>query len=134
MRRDPFQAIADPTRRALIAVLVKKPSTLNKLAENFTISRPAVSKQIKILNQCGLVKITQKGRERHCEADLVNLKTVVGWLEEYRSLWDIEQEAGEMPIAPAPESLKKQPETKDKKEEEIPKKSKPVSSYQYELF
>ena len=63
MRRDVFQAIADPTRREIIELLAGKQLTLNAVADNFTISRPAISKQIKILTECGLVTITRQGRE-----------------------------------------------------------------------
>jgi DNA-binding transcriptional ArsR family regulator len=61
MRRDSFQAIADPTRRAIIGMLANKPLNLNAVAENFDISRPAISKQIKILVECGLIRIKQQG-------------------------------------------------------------------------
>ena len=87
MRRDPFQAIADPTRRAIIGLLAVMPLNLNALAENFDISRPAVSKQIKILEECGLVRISQKGRERICELRLQNLAEVSNWMEPYRKFW-----------------------------------------------
>ena len=64
LRRDVFQAIADPTRREIIGLLANKALTLNGVAENFPVSRPAISKHIKILTQCGLVVIKQQGRER----------------------------------------------------------------------
>ena len=64
MRRDVFQAIADPTRREIIGLLSKQSLTLNGVAENFEISRPAISKHINILTECGLVVIKQQGRER----------------------------------------------------------------------
>lgn len=127
LRRDAFQAIADPTRRSIIAVLVKKPSTLNKLAENFTISRPAVSKQVKILNQCGLIKITPKGRERHCEVDLAKLRLVVDWLEEYRSFWAIPSESEK-------NVLLQEKELDKEEEKKITKKPKTPAVVQYELF
>ena len=66
MRRDVFQAIADPTRRAIIALLATAPLNLNAVADKFEISRPAISKLIKILTECGLVTIRQDGRERYC--------------------------------------------------------------------
>jgi DNA-binding transcriptional ArsR family regulator len=65
MRRDVFQAIADPTRRDIIAMLAGKPMNLNAVADRFDISRPAISKHIKILTQCGLITIRQQGRERY---------------------------------------------------------------------
>jgi DNA-binding transcriptional ArsR family regulator len=88
MRRDVFQAIADPTRRAIISMIANKPMNLNAVAERFDISRPAVSKQIKILTQCGLVTMTQQGRERYCEAKLQKLNEVSEWVEQYRVFWN----------------------------------------------
>ena len=64
-RRDVFQAIADPTRRAILGLLTVKALTLNAVAENFNISRPAVSKHVKVLEECGLITIEQHGREKH---------------------------------------------------------------------
>ena len=87
-RRDPFQAIADPTRRQIIDLLAKGSMNLNAIAENFDISRPAVSQQIKILTECGLVIIQQKGRQRYCEAQLTALREVSGWIEQYRVFWE----------------------------------------------
>ena len=88
MRRDVFQAIADPTRREIIGLLAKKTMNLNSVAEKFDISRPAISKHIKILTECGLVKIRQDGRERYCEARLQQLNEVTNWVEQYRQYWD----------------------------------------------
>lgn len=87
MRRDVFQAIADPNRRAIINLLVNQKLTLNGVAENFTISRPAISKHIKILTECGLVVIKQTGRERYCEVKLQQLNEVSEWIEQYRTFW-----------------------------------------------
>ena len=88
MRRDVFQAIADPTRREIIGLLAKKTMNLNSVAKKFDISRPAISKHIKILTECGLVKIRQDGRERYCEARLQQLNEVTNWVEQYRHYWD----------------------------------------------
>lgn len=88
MRRDVFQAIADPTRRAIINMIANQPMNLNAVAERFDISRPAISKQIKILTQCGLVTIKQQGRERYCEAKLQKLNEVSEWIEQYRVFWN----------------------------------------------
>ena len=88
MRRDVFQAIADPTRREIIYLLSNKRLTLNKIAENFNISRPAVSKHIKILSECGLLTISQYGRERFCKINYGPLKEVINWLEYFNGLWD----------------------------------------------
>jgi DNA-binding transcriptional ArsR family regulator len=88
MRRDVFQAIADPTRRAILGLLALQSLTLNGIAQNFDISRPAISKHIKILTECGLVTITQQGRERYCEAQLDQLQEVADWVEQYRAFWN----------------------------------------------
>jgi len=88
MRRDVFRAIADPNRRAILGLLARKRLTLNGVAENFHISRPAVSKHIKILKECGLVVVIQQGRERYCEARFDNLHEVTDWVEQYRQLWE----------------------------------------------
>jgi len=83
MRRDTFQAIADPNRREIIELLVKEKLSLNKLAAHFNISRPAISKHVKILEECGMVKVTSKGRERFCEARTGGLKDVTKWLSKF---------------------------------------------------
>lgn len=88
MRRDVFQAIADPTRREIINLLAQKPLNLNAVADNFDISRPAVSKHIKILTECGLIIIQQQGRERYCRAELAKLKEVSEWANRYREFWN----------------------------------------------
>jgi DNA-binding transcriptional ArsR family regulator len=87
MRRDVFQAIADPTRRAIINMISHQSLNLNAVAESFDISRPAISKHIKILTQCGLITIKQQGRERYCEAKLQKLDEVSQWVEQYRAFW-----------------------------------------------
>ncbi len=86
-RRDVFQAIADPTRREILGHLALQSMNLNDVAARFTISRPAISKHIKILTECGLIKINKQGRERHCIADLQKLKTVDQWLNLHRIFW-----------------------------------------------
>lgn len=88
MRRDVFQAIADPTRREIISMIAHQTLNLNSVAEKFHISRPAISKHIKILTECGLIVINQKGRERHCEARLNKLNEVSDWVEQYRKFWN----------------------------------------------
>jgi DNA-binding transcriptional ArsR family regulator len=87
MRRDIYQAIADPTRREIIHLIAREQMNLNTVAENFNISRPAISKHIKILAECGLITIKQKGRERYCEAKLDKLNEVSEWVEQYRAFW-----------------------------------------------
>lgn len=88
MRRDVFQAIADPNRRAILSLLAEKRMTLNGVAENFRISRPAVSKHIKILKECGLVVVIPQGRERYVEARFDKLNEVSHWIEKYRQIWE----------------------------------------------
>lgn len=87
MRRDVFQAIADPTRRDIINLIAYKPLNLNAIAENFEVSRPAISQHIKILMECGLIEMKKQGRERYCEAKLGQLNEVAQWIEQYRKLW-----------------------------------------------
>src|SRR6201989_3004188 len=87
MRRDVFQAIADPTRREIINMLAGKSLNLNSVAEQFHISRPAISKHIKILTECGLIVIKEQGRERYCLAQLQKLNEVSEWIEQYRVFW-----------------------------------------------
>ncbi len=87
MRRDVFQAIADPTRRQIINLVAHQRLNLNSVAENFDVSRPAISKHIKILTECGLITIQQQGRDRYCEAKLDKLHEVSDWVEQYRTLW-----------------------------------------------
>lgn len=88
MRRDVFQAIADPTRRAIISMLANEQLNLNAIAERFEVSRPAISKHIKILMQCGLVSIQQQGRDRYCIAKYKKLEEVSAWVEQYRKFWN----------------------------------------------
>lgn len=88
MRRDVFQAIADPNRRAILSLLARQRLTLNRVADNFRISRPAVSRHIKILAECGLVVVTQQGRQRYCEAKPDKLNEVSDWVEQYRQIWE----------------------------------------------
>ena len=87
-RRDVFQAIADPTRRSIIGMVAEKPLNLNSLAEQFDVSRQAISLHVKILTECGLIIIKQKGRERFCEAKLDPLSEVSKWIEQYRQFWE----------------------------------------------
>ncbi|HEX6035833.1 MAG TPA: metalloregulator ArsR/SmtB family transcription factor [Anaerolineales bacterium] len=88
MRRDVFQAIADPNRRAIIGLLANQKLTVNAVAEHFSISRPAVSRHIKILKECGLVIVRQEGRERYCEVRLDKLNEVSDWVEKYQKIWE----------------------------------------------
>jgi DNA-binding transcriptional ArsR family regulator len=88
MRRDVFHAIADPNRRAIISLLANQQLTINAVAEHFPISRPAISKHIKILAECGLVLVHRQGRERYCEARLDKLNEVADWIEQYQKIWE----------------------------------------------
>lgn len=88
MRRDVFQAIADPVRREIIALLADEVLSINAIAERFAISRPAISKHLKILNECGIVHFQKKGRERYCEIQPKSLLPVSLWIEQYRKLWE----------------------------------------------
>ncbi|MGF6848763.1 DNA-binding transcriptional ArsR family regulator [Chitinophaga sp. W3I9] len=107
MRRDVFQAIADPTRRQIIGLLANSSLNLNAIADNFDISRPAISKHIRILTECGLVTIRQDGRERFCSADLRQLKTVADWTAQYHEFWTQKLDALENYLAKSPKSRRK---------------------------
>ena len=96
MRRDVFQAIADPTRREIIRLVAREPLNLNSVAENFQVSRPAISKHIKILTQCGLVKIKVQGRDHICEAQLEKLSEVSEWVAQYKQFWEQKLDALEL--------------------------------------
>lgn len=93
MRRDVFQAIADPTRREIINLISHRSLNLNAVADNFDISRPAISRHIKILTECGLIIIKQQGRERYCEARLEKLHEVSEWVESFRIFWTAKLDA-----------------------------------------
>ena len=88
MRRDVFQAIADPTRRDILMLIVSKAMTPNALAEHFDSSRQVVSKYIKILTECKLVKQEQTGREIYNHFNPQKMKEVDKWLEPFRALWE----------------------------------------------
>ena len=88
IRRDVFQAIADPNRRQIIDLLSKEPMTLNAIADKFHISRPAVSQHIKHLTECGVVEVEQKGRERYCKIKPQSLIPAFLWLEQYQKQWE----------------------------------------------
>src|ERR1700733_6113413 len=89
MRRDIFQAIADPTRRAIIALIALQAMTPNALAEHFNTSRQAVSKHIKILTECELVKQELSGREIYYALEIKKMKEIDKWLEQFRKIWEI---------------------------------------------
>jgi DNA-binding transcriptional ArsR family regulator len=87
-RRDVFQAIADPTRRDIINLIANQSMNLNSIAENFDVSRPAISQHIKILIECRLVTVKQQGRERFVEASLQPLQKVTDWIAPFRKMID----------------------------------------------
>ena len=88
MRRDVFQAIADPTRRAIIALLALQAMTPNALAEHFNTTRQAVSKHLRILTECELVKQEHQGREIYYQLEIEKMKEIDKWLEQYRKIWE----------------------------------------------
>ncbi len=87
-RRDVFQAIADPTRRDILSVLTTEPQNLNSIAGRFDMTRQAISLHVKILTECGVITITQKGRERYCSLEPQELSKVADWLEPFKKLWE----------------------------------------------
>ncbi|WP_422081353.1 ArsR/SmtB family transcription factor [Ulvibacterium sp.] len=88
MRRDVFQAIADPVRRDIIQLLAERTLTVNSVAEKFDVSRPAISKHLKILQECGLVTIHKQGRERYCQIRPKSLIPAFLWVDQYKKLWE----------------------------------------------
>ena len=88
MRRDIFQAIADPTRRAIIALIALQAMTPNAIAENFHSTRQAVSKHLRILTECELVKQEQQGREIYYSLQIEKMKEIDKWLSRYRKMWE----------------------------------------------
>ncbi len=88
MRRDVFQAIADPVRRDIIGLLANETLSVNTVAEKFDVSRPAISKHLKILKECGIIVIKKQGRERFCEIQPRNLIPAFLWIEQYQNLWE----------------------------------------------
>ncbi len=87
-RRDVFQAIADPTRRIIIQKLAGGPLNLAQIGEDFGMSRQAIAKHIKVLNECGMISVTQKGRQQFCEARLGELDEVTDWVARSRKVWN----------------------------------------------
>ena len=88
MKRDIFQAIADPTRRAIIALIASQAMTPNAIADHFDISRQATSKHIRILDECGLVEREKTGREIYYQLKLEKMNEIDVWLEQFRKLWE----------------------------------------------
>ncbi|HEX3101549.1 MAG TPA: metalloregulator ArsR/SmtB family transcription factor [Pyrinomonadaceae bacterium] len=88
IRRDVFQAIADPTRRAIIALIALQAMTPNSIAEHFDTSRQAVSKHLRILTECELIRQEQRGREIYYKLEIEKMKEIDNWLEQYRKIWE----------------------------------------------
>ncbi len=88
MRRDIFQAIADPTRRAIIGLIAIQAMTPNTIAEHFETSRQAISKHLRILSECELIKQEQKGREIFYQLEIDKMKEIDQWLTQFKALWE----------------------------------------------
>lgn len=88
-----FAAVADPTRRAILAALSRKPATITEIARPFPVSLNAISKHIKILERAGLVRRTVVGREHYCRLEAQPLRRATAWLEHYREFWEIRLDA-----------------------------------------
>ncbi len=115
LRRDVFQAIADPTRRAILQLVAIQPLNLNTVADRFPISRPAISRHMKILTECGLVTITRDGRERICEGRMEKLNEVYDWVEPYRHFWSMQLDSLEQHLEKGSKKKKKHGNKKKKK-------------------
>jgi DNA-binding transcriptional ArsR family regulator len=88
MRRDIFQAIADPTRRAIIALIALQAMTPNAIAEHFDTTRQAISKHLRILAECELVKQANQGREIYYSLEIERMKEIDKWLEQFKKIWE----------------------------------------------
>lgn len=88
MRRDVFNAIADPTRRDILMSLTKEKRNVNALAEQFDITRQAVSLHVKYLQECGVITIEKQGRERYCSLEAKKMKELNDWLTPFKKMWE----------------------------------------------
>lgn len=88
MRRDIFQAIADPTRRAILSLIALQAMTPNAIADNFNTTRQAVSKHLRILTECDLVKQEQQGREIYYSLEIEKMKEIDQWINQFREIWE----------------------------------------------
>lgn len=88
LRRDPFQAIADPTRRAILVLLASHSMTAGAIADNFDTARPTISKHLQILAECELIKSSQQGREIYYEVKFEKVKEIDKWLAQFRKIWE----------------------------------------------
>lgn len=87
-RRDPFQAIADPTRRAILVLLVSQTMTAGAIAENFNTARPTISNHLQILTECELLEKEQSGRKIYYQINPEGLKEIADFIEPFRNMWD----------------------------------------------
>jgi DNA-binding transcriptional ArsR family regulator len=88
MRRDVFQAIADPTRRAIIALIALQAMTPNAIAEHFDTTRQSISKHLRILSECELLTKKQEGREIYYQLQVDKMKEIDKWLNQFRKIWE----------------------------------------------
>jgi DNA-binding transcriptional ArsR family regulator len=110
-RRDVYQAIADPTRRAIIGLIAAGPMDMNSITDKFNVTQQAISLHVKILTDCGLVKMKQQGRNRICEAKLDKLGEVDAWIHQYRQHYESKLDSMERYI----DKLKKERNAKRKR-------------------
>ena len=87
LRRDPFQAIADPTRRAILVLLAAQTMTAGAIADNFEVARPTISKHMQVLSECELISANHKGREIYYELKVDKMKEIENWLAQFRKFW-----------------------------------------------
>ena len=88
LRRYVFQAIADPTRRAILVLLASQAMTAGAIAENFDVARPTISKHMQVLSECELISATHKGREIYYELKAEKMKDIDNWLAQFRKIWE----------------------------------------------
>jgi DNA-binding transcriptional ArsR family regulator len=88
LRRDPFQAIADPTRRAILVLLAAQTMTAGAIADNFDVARPTISRHMQVLSECELISANQKGREIYYELKVDKIKDIDNWLAQFRRIWE----------------------------------------------
>jgi DNA-binding transcriptional ArsR family regulator len=112
IRRDVFQGIADPTRRDILSLLTRQPQNVNAIAEQFSMTRQAVSLHVKILHECGLIAINQQGRERICQLQGRKLAEVDDWLGPFRKTWDDRFNRLDTLLATDPKSISSQSKSK----------------------
>lgn len=88
LRRDPFQAIADPTRRAILVLLASQTMTAGAIANNFEVARPTISRHMQVLSECELIESHQQGREIYYQLKPEKMKEIDKWLEQFRQIWE----------------------------------------------